>query len=36
MDNKFELELCGNDAVKDKLDGKSKLKTLCGLDVQIH
>ena len=27
--DKFEQELCRNDAVKCKLDGKSKLKTLC-------
>lgn len=26
---KFEQELCGNDAVKGKLDGKSKHKSLC-------
>ena len=27
--DKFEQELCRNNAVKCKLDGKSKLKTLC-------
>jgi hypothetical protein len=27
--DKFEQELCGNDAVKGKLDGKSKHKFLC-------
>ena len=27
--DKFEQELCMNDTMKDKLEGKSKLKTLC-------
>jgi hypothetical protein len=36
--DKLEQELCGNNAMKDKLDGKSKHKLffmkLCGLVVQ--